>query len=615
LQLSRITNRKGLQENIPQLAGAEFGWSLDERRLFIGNGTIPDGAPIIGNTEILTEFSDILALSSTYTYKGLAAGYQVTTGPGSEAIVRTLQSKFDDMASVKDFGAVGDGVTDDTDAINRALFELFCREVNIEIRRSLFFPAGIYKVSGSIKIPPHAKLYGEGLTSSIIKYVSTAAISITALVPGTRYAITAVGTSDFALIGASANTVDEIFIATAAGVGTGTARPVTEYVVETADSLQQTGIAIGSNFASSPTGIEMISMAIYSEEKNTLLKLDSVTNSGFHYIGLHGPNNLDPKDPTGTTKAIELVSSVSNVKDITITKLDTEYTSFAIQAFGNIKGVIIEDCGFDLHYQGVSLINPTVDVINLVDGVEYKIVSVSTTDFTLIGASNNNVGTVFIADGTNPFIGGGTVIDLSVPSPTGIVIARNIFDKIAHSGIHFHNVLFNSSSHNVFYNVGNNLGSSPIAPVIEMVTDKCISLGDLFEREDESIQPRIALNGNGGIAMDSTHSIHLGSYERQVGLEASLLSSTVNGSIFLFADPSPNSFKFDYAITRGSETRIGSMHVANNGSGITFNEEFTQNNDLGVDLDVVASGTNSEIQFTSTAGTDAVINYSIVRLD
>ena len=60
VQISRITNRKGLQENLPQLAGAELGWSVDTRRLYIGNGTLQEGAPEIGNTEILTEFSEIV---------------------------------------------------------------------------------------------------------------------------------------------------------------------------------------------------------------------------------------------------------------------------------------------------------------------------------------------------------------------------------------------------------------------------------------------------------------------------------------------------------------------------------------------------------------------------
>jgi hypothetical protein len=49
----RITARKGLQVDLPQpLAGAELGWAVDERRLFIGNGPLEDGAPVVGNTEI-----------------------------------------------------------------------------------------------------------------------------------------------------------------------------------------------------------------------------------------------------------------------------------------------------------------------------------------------------------------------------------------------------------------------------------------------------------------------------------------------------------------------------------------------------------------------------------
>jgi hypothetical protein len=67
VQISRITQRKGLQENLPQLAGAEFGWSIDQRKLYIGNGTLAEGAPEIGNTEILTEYSDLQSLLVPYT--------------------------------------------------------------------------------------------------------------------------------------------------------------------------------------------------------------------------------------------------------------------------------------------------------------------------------------------------------------------------------------------------------------------------------------------------------------------------------------------------------------------------------------------------------------------
>ena len=83
VQVSRITNRKGLAENLPQLAGAELGWAIDERRLYIGNGTLQDGAPVVGNTEVLTEFSDLLLVNGAYTYQGTAAGYTVQTGATS----------------------------------------------------------------------------------------------------------------------------------------------------------------------------------------------------------------------------------------------------------------------------------------------------------------------------------------------------------------------------------------------------------------------------------------------------------------------------------------------------------------------------------------------------
>ena len=61
VQISRITNRKGYTEDLPQLAGAELGWCVDSRRLFIGNGTLQDGAPEIGTTEnkVVTKAVDV----------------------------------------------------------------------------------------------------------------------------------------------------------------------------------------------------------------------------------------------------------------------------------------------------------------------------------------------------------------------------------------------------------------------------------------------------------------------------------------------------------------------------------------------------------------------------
>jgi len=169
VSVSKIQHRRGLLENLPQLGSAELGWAIDSRRLFIGNGTEDEGAPEIGNTEILTVYSDIMALLDTYTYKGERGGYTVSTGDVGSPIVRTFQDKFDDIVNVRDFGAVGDGVTDDTAAINRALYELFCRNANTAVRRALYFSAGVYLVSDVIKIPSYATLLGEGLRCVVIK--------------------------------------------------------------------------------------------------------------------------------------------------------------------------------------------------------------------------------------------------------------------------------------------------------------------------------------------------------------------------------------------------------------------------------------------------------------
>lgn len=622
LQLSRITNRKGLQENLPQLSGAELGWSLDERRLFIGNGTLDDGAPTLGNTELLTEHSNLLAMSSTYTYQGTAAGYVVDTGGSSTDILRSLQSKFDDFASVKDFGAVGDGSTDDTEAINRALFELFCRGINPGMKRSLYFPAGIYRVTESIKIPPHAKLWGEGLTSSIIKFIAADPIVATDIEEGVRYIITTTGTTDFTLIGAANSTPGTIFTANAVtplGDGTATARDA--QVVETADSLQQTGANMTSNSAEAPTGIEMNAMGVHSDVDNTLLKLDSVTNSGFSYLGLAGPN-ATPSLSIGTT-AIEIASSVSAsvTSDITLSKLITYGTTYGLRAAGRTKGIVLETSGLSNHYKGVYITNGDPISVNAITPGRYKIVNVGSTDFTtgFGDAEYNREGITFTA--TAASAGTGTVISMETDEqgPTGIVITRNIFDNVAFEGIHFENTLFNSSGYNVFYNVGTNLGGgtgNAVSPVITMETDQCLSVGDLFEREDESAHPRILLAGNGGIAIDNTHSIHLGSYERQVGIAAELLLADTGSELFKITDTSlPNSYQVDYHITTSTATKRGSITVSSYNGTVTYADEFTETGVTGITLDAVTSGTdsNSEVQFT--AANDATINFSVVLLD
>jgi hypothetical protein len=57
IQVSQIQVRSVYQEDLPTLATGEFGWCVDTQRLFIGKGTLAEGAPVTGVTEVLTEYS------------------------------------------------------------------------------------------------------------------------------------------------------------------------------------------------------------------------------------------------------------------------------------------------------------------------------------------------------------------------------------------------------------------------------------------------------------------------------------------------------------------------------------------------------------------------------
>jgi hypothetical protein len=66
---------------------------------------------------------------------------------GTGAIQRTALSKFRDTVSVKDFGAVGDGIADDTVAIQAAI-----NAVQTTSGGSVYFPIGNYKITSSLLI-------------------------------------------------------------------------------------------------------------------------------------------------------------------------------------------------------------------------------------------------------------------------------------------------------------------------------------------------------------------------------------------------------------------------------------------------------------------------------
>lgn len=553
LQVSRITQRKGLEQDLPQpLAGAELGWAIDQRRLYIGNGSLAEGAPVVGNTEILTEFSDILSYANQYTYKGEAGGYVVQTGPtAGDPVVQSLQSRLDNYAIVKDFGAKGDGITDDTAAINRALQQLFCINNNPSTRRSLFFPAGRYIVTDTILIPPNACLYGEGADSSIIDLDIQEWDQLVSYAAGVTVVITSAGPS-FAFYRSN--------FPVPAGTAIGALAPngdpywdssVTEpdYIARTADSLQQTGANIQTNGASAPGYVEISNMSFQTNRVIDGFLFEQANQCSTQNVTVRGPlTTLELTSANDDTAAIRFISTVSNTcSQIVVDSGGMSGFTWGVETDQLTKGITISNNFFDTLYQGVRLDT----------------------------------------------------------QPTGVRIMHNTFDRIYAQGIEFLNCSLNATGYNVFYDVGNNFNglSLPASSIILINADNNLSVGDMFARSDaQSIQhPRIELYDSNTsmvpatIAVTNGLQIELGTYTRQSGIDFDIEAGEVNTTIFQITvgDRTSNpigvrALQMDYTIVRGTAVRTGTMTITSIPDDSTgefaWVDDFVENSSTGVTL-------------------------------
>lgn len=161
-QISKIQIRRGQEgtgTGVPQLSSGEFGWAIDTQNLYIGNGSISEGAPFEGNTKILTENDSLIDNILLYQYKK----NDTSISTGALPVARPLQDRLDDHVSAKSFGG----------NLQLAINELFLPEssgsvVSEEKRVILEIPAGIFRISSTLKIPAYATLIGAGSGKTFI---------------------------------------------------------------------------------------------------------------------------------------------------------------------------------------------------------------------------------------------------------------------------------------------------------------------------------------------------------------------------------------------------------------------------------------------------------------
>jgi len=124
---------------------------------------VPDTDYTIGATDIT--FNTIPANSAEICVVATAASSvatvneaQVTATGSSQA--RSLAKRFADVVNVLDYGAKGDGVTDDTTAIQNAL----------NVTGTIYFSAGTYKITSALNISSNSTLMGDGKEKTVLYF-------------------------------------------------------------------------------------------------------------------------------------------------------------------------------------------------------------------------------------------------------------------------------------------------------------------------------------------------------------------------------------------------------------------------------------------------------------
>ena len=106
------------------------------------------------NVGDVVEFSTAEAISTTVSSADDISYVEGGTG----SVYRTVTSKLQEFISIKDFGATGDGVTDDTASIQKAINAI----VTSGHPSMLYFPAGTYKCLSGITIDVgYVSCFGE----------------------------------------------------------------------------------------------------------------------------------------------------------------------------------------------------------------------------------------------------------------------------------------------------------------------------------------------------------------------------------------------------------------------------------------------------------------------
>ena len=408
-----LQNSSGAQiwsyDNIPSNSPSPF--ANDASNIAYEQGyTVNAGFFVVGRSYLITSvgttnFVSIGASANTVGIYFTATG--VGSGTGTAQLSRTVQAKFQDSISVKDFGAVGDGSTDDTNAILSAISAMPSNGAN------LLFPQGTYIVNSNyvngLKFNgfTNFSINGYGAT---IKVANGAAVTTNhevmffincsygtingLIIDGNRANRTPAETASHCLsitdycsqiivndVICKNSTTDGFFISTTV-VGTQASYP-TDIVLNNciADNAYRNGLSVIGSLRLSVLGGEYKNTNGTSPQNGIDVEPDSVYTYGNQYLVVDGARLFNNTGTGITVTGINVPSVNSNVLITNVVGSNNTSAFIKIASCNNptIRNVICENHStatrglIDVGLNGASVTNP------IIDGVDFKTITATTT--------------------------------------------------------------------------------------------------------------------------------------------------------------------------------------------------------------------------------------------
>ena len=573
VQISRIQQRRGRKNDtgLPQLASGELAWCIDTQELFIGNGSVAEGAPAVGNTKLLTEYDNLLNLIGTYEFAKNDDSIQ-TGAEINFPVTRSVQQRLDDDVSVAGFGVLDDNTLQSPDyrtaAIQRAIDQLYLSASRLgetSSRIELKIAPGEFTINGTIYLPSYVTLVGAGKNKTVIHYTGTGPIvecvddessvgvyrtlntvicEVTTIVDNTVLVnnTTGISINDPVIfpgqgLGFSDITLGTTYYVKAVGedyvtISASVGGPVLTLSDDT--GFMRAVFTVDGNSTSSttqPQHINVRGIGFTTESNSTQgIVLNAVRDSVFEDIGLTGPwKAIDDHTTTPNSRALELNSVSAVVTSERNVFKDIEISGFTYGAWAMQDAQYNKFDNLYVHGVGTSL------------SVHQAIVFGS-------GASSGR-------------------------GPKNNTISNSVFELVLRHGVYISKGTGNSSIANRFINVGNNGegNSFPEWPNIYFGDPNNSSHNDEFDRITDlegqgnsssayvpNINGHAAYNSTSVSSINITYSVVSGDYK---AIALRLPMPNLNSSIPTARDNIGYEISYVYRRDNDSVSRFGKLLI------------------------------------------------------